>query len=218
VITMNKLFEWTAVLALLATTGSAATADAPIRITETPVIQYEFAAPATSLLDKLDDFAHLKIKINSLETTVETKDKQLYIVKAQKELALEAQIDKYVDIDVAISDLYQYVGKTPYVLGARTTSAWDCSGLTRWFYETNRGMTLEHSATSQKNLGTKVDAPIPGDIVAFTHPLSKNAYHVGIYIGGGKMIHALNVNKDTLVDDVDAFADSENSRVAYIRY
>ena len=32
------------------------------------------------------------------------------------------------------------------------------------------------------------------------------------------MIHALNVNKDTLVDDVDAFADSENSRVAYIRY
>ena len=217
-ITMNKLFEWTAVLALLATTGSAATADAPISTTETPVVQYEFVAPATSLLDKLDDFAHLKIKISSLETTVESKDKQLYIVKAQKELALEAQIDKYVDIDVAISDLYQYVGTTPYVLGASTTSAWDCSGLTLWFYETYRGTTLEHSATSQKNLGTKVDAPIPGDLVAFTHPRSNGAYHVGIYIGGGKMIHALNVNKDTLVDDVDAFADSENSRVAYIRY
>lgn len=215
---MNKLFEWTAVLALLATTGSAATADAPISTTETPVVQYEFVAPATSLLDRLGDFAHLKSKISTLETTVETKDKQLYIVKAQKQLALDAQIETYVTIDQAIADLYQYVGKTPYVLGARTPSAWDCSGLTRWFYETNRGMTLEHSATSQKNLGTEVDAPIPGDIVAFTYNGQRNAYHVGIYIGGGKMIHALNVNKDTLVDDVDAFADSENSRVAYIRY
>lgn len=214
----NKLFEWIAVLALLATTGSAANADAPIATIKATTVTYEFAAPATSLLDKLDDFAHLKLKINTLETTVEDKDKQLYIVKAQKELALDAQRETYVTIDQAIADLYQYVGTTPYVLGASTTSAWDCSGLTRWFYETYRGMTLEHSATSQRNLGTEVDAPIPGDIVAFTHPLSKNAYHVGIYIGGGKMIHAINASRDTVVDDVVAFAENQDSKVAYIRY
>ena len=215
---MNKLGEWTAVLALLATTGSAANADGPM-VVEVPAIQYEYASPLpTSLLDKLDDFAHLKIKINSLETTVETKDKQLYIVKAQKQLALDAQIETYVTIDQAIADLYQYVGKTPYVLGARTPSAWDCSGLTRWFYETNRGITLEHSATSQKNLGTEVDAPIPGDIVAFTYNGQRNAYHVGIYIGGGKMIHAINSTRDTVIEDVYDFAEKENSKVAHIRY
>ena len=215
---MNKLGEWTAVLALLATTGSAANADGPI-VVEVPVIQYEYASPLpTSLLDKLEDFANLKTTIASLRTTVKSKDKQIYITRVQKDLAVQEQIATYATIDQAIQDLHEYVGKTPYVLGASTTYAWDCSGMTLWFYETYRGITLEHSATTQKNLGTIVEAPIPGDLVAFTYPNSKNAYHIGIYIGGGKMIHALNPNRDTVLDDVAAFAESENSKVAYIRY
>ena len=215
---MNKLGEWTAVLALLATTGSAANADGPI-VVEVPAIQYEYASPISpSLLDKLEDFANLKTTIASLKTTVTEKDKQIYITKVQKELAVQEQIATYATIDQAIQDLHEYVGKTPYVLGASTTYAWDCSGMTLWFYETYRGITLEHSATTQKNLGTIVEAPIPGDLVAFTHPRSTGAYHIGIYIGGGKMIHALNPNRDTVLDDVAAFAESENSKVAYIRY
>jgi cell wall-associated NlpC family hydrolase len=54
--------------------------------------------------------------------------------------------------------------------------------------------------------------------VAFTNTGFENAYHVGIYLGGGLMIHALNPDKDTLIQNVTQFADSENSKVAYIRY
>jgi cell wall-associated NlpC family hydrolase len=215
---MNKLGEWSAVLALLMVTGSAATADGPIQIAA-PQIEYKYVQPASpSLLGSLGKFASLNQKIDKLEETVEAKNNLIYITRVQKDLAVQEQIATYVTIDQAITDLYQYVGKTSYVLSGSTPQAWDCSGLTLWFYETYRGITLKHSATAQKNLGTEVDAPIPGDIVAFTHKNSKNAYHVGIYIGGGKMIHAINPNRDTVLEDISAFSESENSKVAYIRY
>lgn len=203
-------------------TGSTAGAVAEeIKTVEAVKIIYQTASVTediSSLMEQADEFANLNGKIGELEGTIEAKQSYIYIVKKQKEIALEAQEQLYVDIDLALADLAKYVGVTPYVLGASTTSAWDCSGLTLWFYETYRGITLPHSATSQQNEGTVVDAPIPGDIVAFTNIGFEDAYHVGIYLGGGLMIHALNPDKDTLIQNVTQFADSEDSKVAYIRY
>ena len=203
-------------------TGSTAGAVAEeIKTVEAVKIIYQTASVTegiSPLLEHADEFTNLNGKIGELEGTIEAKQSHIYIVKKQKEIALEAQEQLYVDIDLALADLAKYVGVTPSVLGASTTSAWDCSGLTLWFYETNRGITLPHSATSQQNEGTVVDAPIPGDIVAFTNIGFEDAYHVGIYLGGGLMIHALNPDKDTLIQNVTQFADSENSKVAYIRY
>lgn len=203
-------------------TGSTAGAVAEeIKTVEAVKIIYQTASVTegiSPLLEHADEFTNLNGKIGELEGTIEAKQSHIYIVKKQKEIALEAQEQLYVDIDLALADLAKYVGVTPYVLGASTTSAWDCSGLTLWFYETYRGITLPHSATSQQNEGTVVDAPIPGDIVAFTNIGFEDAYHVGIYLGGGLMIHALNPDKDTLIQNVTQFADSENSKVAYIRY
>jgi len=86
--------------------------------------------------------------------------------------------------------LEKYVGKTWYVFSGSSTSGWDCSGMTRWFYE-GLGVTLEHSASKQaKNAGFYVDTPQIGDIVAFKHLNSKKYYHVGIYAGNGMVIHA----------------------------
>jgi cell wall-associated NlpC family hydrolase len=219
---MNKISEALIFLAAISMTGSTAGAVAEeIKTVEAVKIIYQTVSVTediSSLMEHADEFANLNSKIGELEGTVEAKQSYIYIVKKQKEIALEAQEQLYVDIDVALAELGKYVGETPYVLGASTTSAWDCSGLTLWFYETYRGITLPHSATSQQNEGTIVDAPIPGDIVAFTNIGFENAYHVGIYLGGGLMIHALNPDKDTLIQNVTQFADSENSKVAYIRY
>lgn len=215
---MNKLGEWTAALMLLSLTGSAAVADGPLQVVS-PVPTYRYVQPASpSILDKVDEFSNLTSTISDLEADLLAAENYVYITKVQSDLAAQAQRDLYVDIDLALQDLYQYVGKTPYVLGASTPRAWDCSGLTLWFYETYRGITLPHSATAQQRQGTVVDAPIPGDIVAFTHKGYQNAYHVGIYLGGGLMIHAINPTRDTVVENINDFADSENSRVAYIRY
>jgi cell wall-associated NlpC family hydrolase len=222
---MNKISEALIFLAAISMTASTSGAVAeeinPAENLENVKIIYQTVAVTeeiSPLMEHADEFANLNGKIAELQGTLEAKQSYIYIVKKQKEIALEAQEQLYVDIDVALADLAKYVGVTPYVLSGSTPQAWDCSGLTLWFYETYRGITLPHSATSQQNEGTVVDAPIPGDIVAFTNIGFENAYHVGIYLGGGLMIDALNANKDTVMQNIAQFADSENSKVAYIRY
>ena len=68
--------------------------------------------------------------------------------------------------------------------GADGPNAFDCSGFVKWCYS-KVGISLPHSSSAQKSAGTQisVSAAEPGDI------LWKSG-HVGIYIGGGKYIHA----------------------------
>jgi cell wall-associated NlpC family hydrolase len=75
----------------------------------------------------------------------------------------------------------------PYVWGAAGPSAFDCSGLTMWAYR-QVGINLPHYTGSQFNAGTHVSRSQlqPGDLVFFYSDL----HHMGIYVGGGKMLHA----------------------------
>jgi cell wall-associated NlpC family hydrolase len=171
-----------------------------------------------SIFTTMGDFSVLNMKIDTLEGNLEAKDVTITFLKEQKKDQLAQQVEQYVVTDQSLLELRSYVGTTPYVLGGSTPRAWDCSGLTLWFYETYRGITLPHSATAQQRGGTEVLAPIPGDIVAFTRLGFQNAYHVGIYLGGGLMIDALNADKDTVIQDVNGFSKSNSIKVAYIRY
>ena len=85
----------------------------------------------------------------------------------------------------------QYLGY-PYSYGASGSSSFDCSGFTLYVYK-NFGISLPHSATAQSKLGTQVskDDLDLGDLVFFTdYETNVGIGHVGIYIGGGKVIHA----------------------------
>lgn len=75
----------------------------------------------------------------------------------------------------------------PYVWGAAGPSTFDCSGLTMWAYK-QVGINLPHYTGSQWNAGTHVSRSQlqPGDLVFFYSDL----HHMGIYVGGGKMLHA----------------------------
>jgi cell wall-associated NlpC family hydrolase len=107
-------------------------------------------------------------------------------------------------IKSAIKKLKSHVGKTWYVFSGSTPSGWDCSGLTMWFYE-QLDIQLEHRASKQDTSGTKTNNPKPGDLVVFHYNGSKDAYHVGIYIGDGNMIHAPKRGHVTAIDNVEDF-------------
>ncbi len=89
----------------------------------------------------------------------------------------------------AVGIAMQYLG-VPYVWGGASPSGFDCSGLVMYVYA-QLGISLPHGATAQYAAGTPIDYSElqPGDLVFFG---SGGGYmsHVGIYIGGGSMIHA----------------------------
>lgn len=138
-------------------------------------------------------------------------------LQLQKQLAEEQRLleEETLRVKKVVSQLKSYVGKTWYVFSGTTPSGWDCSGLVLWTYE-QLGVNLEHRASKQADAGTKVTEPKVGDIVAFTYKGSSSAYHVGIYIGNGKMVHAPKHGHVTRVEDVDTFA-GDYSTVTYAR-
>ncbi|MFJ9808384.1 NlpC/P60 family protein [Streptomyces sp. NPDC101158] len=78
------------------------------------------------------------------------------------------------------------IGK-PYVWGATGPSSYDCSGLTQAAWRA-AGVDLPRTTWDQVKVGDRIATGdlLPGDLVFFYDDIS----HVGIYIGGGKMIHA----------------------------
>ncbi|MFD8548539.1 NlpC/P60 family protein [Streptomyces sp. NPDC059649] len=78
------------------------------------------------------------------------------------------------------------IGK-PYVWGATGPSSYDCSGLTQAAWKA-AGVDLPRTTWDQVKVGQRVATKDlqPGDLVFFFDDIS----HVGMYIGGGKMIHA----------------------------
>ena len=82
----------------------------------------------------------------------------------------------------------------PYVWAAEGPDKWDCSGLTKIAWA-QLGVSLPHQSTAQanvvKNLGNykeKVEELRPGDLV-FYQKLGV-IYHVAIYMGDHKVVHA----------------------------
>ena len=83
-----------------------------------------------------------------------------------------------------------------YIWGGKTFRAWDCSGFVSWVYA-QHGIKLTAYTYSMVGELKATNTPKPGDIVF------QNGYsHVGIYIGDGKMISALNPSEGTLIHSV----------------
>jgi cell wall-associated NlpC family hydrolase len=100
-----------------------------------------------------------------------------------------------VAVDTALAQLGD-----PYVWAAGGPNAFDCSGLTQYAYAA-AGVKLPHSSKAQSTMGAAVSRSElqPGDLVFFRSPVS----HVGMYIGGGRMVHAATFGVPVQITSVD---------------
>jgi cell wall-associated NlpC family hydrolase len=95
--------------------------------------------------------------------------------------------------DVA-SFAMQFVGYN-YIYGGASPSGFDCSGLVQYVYA-QYGVYLPHNAAAQFSTayGTSIGNTAnlaPGDVVFFAGTAGPGISHVGIYIGGGRLVHAM---------------------------
>jgi len=115
---------------------------------------------------------------------------------------------------------YTYVS---YRYGGYTTKGWDCSGFTKWAMRYLHGVDIEKHSSEQARGGKKVDKKKrsswkQGDILAYSSGGRVN--HVALYLGDGKIMHALNEKYDTIIQDVDYYEswDKKNNLKCVRRY
>jgi cell wall-associated NlpC family hydrolase len=100
---------------------------------------------------------------------------------------------------VAVQFAYAQLGK-PYRWGAEGPGGYDCSGLTRAAWAT-AGVLLPHNSRRQWAEVAHISRAQlrPGDLIFFY----RDIHHVGIFIGGGRMIHAPTFGERVRINTVD---------------
>jgi cell wall-associated NlpC family hydrolase len=109
------------------------------------------------------------------------------------------------DTGMEIADFaLQYQGY-PYVYAGEGPWAFDCSGFTMFVINQTLGLNIPHDMTKQFAMGQPVsrDTLQPGDLVFFANTLHPGMSHNGIYIGGGKFVHAENEGVGVKVSELD---------------
>jgi len=93
-------------------------------------------------------------------------------------------------VEKAIAYAQAQLGE-PYAWGGAGPSKWDCSGLVMRAFG-SAGISLAHYAPSQYKAGTRVSVSKiqRGDLLFWSDGSVSSIYHVAIYLGNGKMIHA----------------------------
>ena len=99
----------------------------------------------------------------------------------------------------------RYLG-TPYVWGGESARGFDCSGFIMRVMRDLGYKALPHSAAEQFNYGKPISKGLlqPGDIVFFANTYKPGISHVGIYLGGGRFIHAANSQVGTIVSNLNS--------------
>ena len=129
-----------------------------------------------------------KISVNGIEGYVSSQ----YLSATKPSSSETTTPSTGSSVDAVLNFANKLLGK-PYVWGAEGPSSFDCSGFTYYVYKNAAGITLPRVSADQSKYGTTVSKSNlrAGDLVFFDTSGANNGAvsHVGIYIGGGQMIH-----------------------------
>lgn len=122
--------------------------------------------------------------------------------------AKSKEMGKIVDAALSLSKK-----NIPYVWGGETLSGFDCSGLVKYIYQQELGVSLPHYTVSQEDCVhiKDVQSAVPGDLLFWGNP--GQSHHVAIYVGNNQYVAApqpgQNVDLETISSDFNpSFAGS----------
>lgn len=103
-----------------------------------------------------------------------------------------------------VGEAMKYVG-SPYVWAGASPSGFDCSGFVMYIVQKMAGQNISHSIGQQASSGQYVskDNLQPGDLVFFANTYTAGLSHAGIYIGGGRFVHAENEGTGVVVSNIN---------------
>lgn len=123
----------------------------------------------------------------------EALEKQL----ANEQSSTTAGIKEAGQVSGSLADKYQkslnYAESllgVPYVFGGTSEFGIDCSGYIYKAYNAGGIPVPRTTAEGYYNMSDKISNPSVGDLVFFSNTYRAGISHIGIYIGGGKMINA----------------------------
>lgn len=107
-------------------------------------------------------------------------------------------------VQAVLNLAYSKIG-CPYVWGAEGPNSFDCSGFTSYVFRNAAGVSLPRTSSAQSGYGMTVSKSNlqAGDLVFF-NTSGKGVSHVGIYVGGGKMVHAPSSGKTVSVTSINS--------------
>ena len=140
-----------------------------------------------------------KIDVNTEDLEV-VSNNEVYSIN----LAAQEESTPYNEIisNQVVNYALKFVGG-PYVYGGNSlTNGTDCSGFRKLVFA-NYGVYLPRSASEQAYAGIHVDINdiMPGDIVVSGY--DGIVCHAALYIGNGKLVHALNSDVGIVVTNID---------------
>lgn len=108
----------------------------------------------------------------------------------------------------AVTFAFNQIGK-PYGFGDAGPNSYDCSGLTSAAWAA-AGKSLPHNAAAQYSATARISRGDlqPGDLVFY-----RSNKHVGIYVGGGKIIDAPSAGRDVLHRTIDIMTPNGYGRI-----
>ena len=159
-----------------------------------------------SAIDNKDGNVTDKVDVSAVDTSTAGTKAIVYTVSDAAGNVAQAQLAVNVNAPAVVTQTTT-VGTSPtansavgfavsrigsaYVYGAEGPNVFDCSGLTRWAFR-QVGKSIPRSSGAQAAGGSFVPrgALQPGDLVFFSYTAGGEIKHVGMYVGGGMMVHA----------------------------
>lgn len=137
-----------------------------------------------------------KVQDNNDDSILSSDEKNIQeAIKNKEEIKVKFEYKKVAAPNAStaakvISSAENKLGST-YVYGDTGNAGFDCSGLVYSIYNDELGISIPRSSRTQSTYGKQVSKSDlqEGDLVFF-NTTGNGVSHVGIYVGGGKFIHA----------------------------